>query len=119
MQPSHTYASGGGFTVTVFVTDGNGGSDTDTATATVQAQPSITLSTSGSKVKGQHTASLTWSGVASANVDIYRNGVSVTTVPNGASPYTDRMNNRGRGSYTYQVCEAGTSRCSNTDPVSF
>ena len=117
-QPTHTFSSAGSYAVTLTVSDGSG-SDSDTATATVQAQSSITLSARGYKDRGRHRADLTWSGGASGSVDIYRDGARITTVPNGASPYTDLVDSRGRKSYTYQVCEAGTSDCSNNDTVSF
>ncbi|MEE8153180.1 MAG: hypothetical protein V3T76_09165 [candidate division NC10 bacterium] len=49
-------------------------------------------------------------------MDIYRNGTKITT-PSNSSSYTDHINKRGRGTYTYQVCEAGTSTCSNKATV--
>ena len=33
--------------------------------------------------------------------------------------YTDNIDQRGGGSYTYQVCEAGTDTCSNEAVVAF
>jgi serine protease len=61
---------------------------------------------------------LSWSGATSANVDIYRNGVFLRTVPN-TSPYTDSTGNKGRATFTYKVCEAGTQNCSNEVTVRF
>ncbi|MBW8005077.1 MAG: hypothetical protein FVQ06_04745 [candidate division NC10 bacterium] len=57
-----------------------------------------------------------WNGPTSSTVDIYRNGTKITT-PSNSSSYTDHINKRGRGTYTYQVCEAGTSTCSNKATV--
>jgi len=78
----------------------------------------ITLSANGYKVKGKHTIDLSWSGASSTNVDIYRDGALIATVTNNGA-YTDSTNNRGGGSYDYEVCEAGTSTCSATVTVNF
>ena len=61
---------------------------------------------------------LSWSGASSPNIDIYRNGVVVATVPNNGF-YTDQPNGRGHATYTYRVCEAGTGNCSNQVTVTF
>jgi hypothetical protein len=79
----------------------------------------ITLSAHGRRVQGNHTVDLVWSGAGSANIDIYRNVVLVHTVPNTGS-YTDSIGVRvGNLSYTYKVCEASTSNCSNEVTVRF
>ena len=73
----------------------------------------ITLSVAGRKVSGVNTVRLTWSGATSNNVDIYRNSdVPTATVPNSGT-YFDSTGDTGRASYTYRVCEAGTSTCSD------
>ena len=118
MQPTHTYSSAGSFPVNLTVDDGNGGSDSDATTATVQIPSAITLSATGYKVKGRHRADLTWNGASGASIDVHRDGSLVTTTANDGA-YTDLTTNRGSRSYTYQVCEAGTSTCSNIDTVSF
>jgi hypothetical protein len=52
-------------------------------------------------------------------VDVYRNGTLITTTANDGF-YTDNTGQRGKGSYTYQVCEAGSStECSNEADVNF
>jgi hypothetical protein len=79
----------------------------------------ITLSAHGRRVQGRQTVDLTWSPVTSANIDIYRNGVLVHTVPNTGS-YKDFIGVRGGNvRYTYKVCEAGTQNCSNEVVVRF
>jgi hypothetical protein len=79
----------------------------------------ITLSASGYRLRGVHTVDLTWSGATSANIDIYRDGGVIATVPNSGS-YTDHTGNKGGNvRYTYKVCEAGTSTCSNEVTVKF
>jgi glucose/arabinose dehydrogenase len=79
----------------------------------------ITLSAVGRKVRGFHTVDLSWSpSGTSTNTDVFRNGVRITTTANDGS-HTDSTNNKGRATYTYQVCEAGTATCSNIATVTF
>jgi outer membrane protein assembly factor BamB len=96
-------------------------SPTATPTATVPPTPTpgqITLTASGRKVHGIDTVDLVWSGATSTNVDIYRNGVRITTVGNSGR-YTDSTGQKGRATFTYKVCEAGTQNCSNEVTVRF
>ncbi len=67
---------------------------------------------------GIHTVDLNWTGGASANIDVYRNGVVVATTANDGF-YTDFTGNKGRATYTYKVCEAGIQNCSNEVTVRF
>jgi len=91
-----------------------------TPTATATATPAqITLTANGHKVKGQEIVNLTWNGATSSNVDIYRDGMVIDTVPNNPSSYTDSTGARGHGSFIYKVCNAGTQTCSNQVTVSF
>ncbi len=118
-HPSHTYAAGGTYTVSLTATDDGGATDTAAQSVTVSAPSTgITLSATAYKVRGLQKADLTWSGATSANVDVYRNGVVITTTANDGF-HTDNINIRGGGSYTYKVCEAGTSTCSNEATVIF
>jgi serine protease len=118
---NHSYASGGAYTVVLTVTDNEGATGTQSQDVTV-SEPSggggFSLSASGYKVRGVQHADLTWSGATSTNVDILRNGTIVTTTANDGT-HTDNINQRGGGSYTYKVCEAGTSTCSNEATVTF
>ena len=61
---------------------------------------------------------LSWSGANSNNVDVNRDGVVIATVPNTGT-YTDSTGDTGRARYTYEVCEADTSTCSNDVTVRF
>jgi hypothetical protein len=54
----------------------------------------------------------------SPNIDVYRNGALIATVPNTGA-YTDSTGAHGRATYTYKVCEAGTQTCSNDATVTF
>src|SRR5207244_8090251 len=72
----------------------------------------------GARWGGINTVRLTWSGATSNNIDVNRNRVLLTTVPNTGT-YTDSTGDTGRARYTYKVCEAGTSSCSNDVTVRF
>lgn len=50
-------------------------------------------------------------------MDIYRNGALIAANRTGTT-YVDNLG-RGGGSRRYQVCNAGTSTCSNTVNVSY
>lgn len=78
----------------------------------------ISLSATGYKVKGLQRVDLTWSGATSTNVDVYRDAVRIVITANDGA-YTDQINRRGGGSYSYQVCNAGTSTCSDPVQVTF
>src|SRR4029453_2195538 len=97
-------------------------SPTPTATVTPTATPTpglITLTARGYKAQGRHQVDLAWSGATSSNVDIYRNGTRIVTVPNNPGFYTDSPGGRSHATYTYQVCNAGTQTCSNQATVTF
>jgi hypothetical protein len=82
--------------------------------------PAISLTATGYKTKGVQHADLRWTPtVAGANVDVYRAGVKVATTPHDGV-HDDNINKKGGGSYSYQICPAGTTTgCSNTATVTF
>jgi subtilisin family serine protease len=79
----------------------------------------LTLTASGYKSKGSQFVDLTWSGAdpENGNVDVYQNGSPFQTANDGA--LTIDLNAKGGGTYTFEVCEAGTSTCSETATVVF
>ncbi|KTF16272.1 S8 family serine peptidase [Pseudoalteromonas sp. H105] len=97
----------------------NGCAGGDEGGVTPPGNDDISLSASGYKSKGTKYIDLSWSGATTSQVDVYSNGVKVSTVAN-ANSYTDVISSKGGGSYTYQVCEAqSTSVCSNNSTVNF
>jgi thermitase len=49
---------------------------------------------------------------------VWRNAVKITTTANDRF-HTDHINAKGNGTYTYKVCGAGTTTCSNDATVAF
>ena len=104
------------------VSDSDGASSSRQLTVYVIAPPSlptgVSLSARSYKKKGLQYADLKWSGATSTKVDIYRDGVRAANTANDGA-HTDSINQRGGGSYTYKLCEAGTTTCSNSVVVRF
>ena len=130
IQPGGTIGAGGSFsrsdlivgthTITASVTDAGGLTDTDIRTITITAAPAptITLTTSGFKVKGVRNVDLTWTPTGGGTVDVYLGSSIVATTPNdGAHTYV--IGGKGAGSFTFKVCQTGTTVCSNTSTVNF
>jgi serine protease len=107
--------SDGTHVITASVTDSSGAVGSDSVTITVGGGSGgdFTLTVMAYKVKGTKYADLSWTGAASTDVDVYRDGVLIITTPNNGA-YTDGPLGKGGGSATYQVCEAGTGTCSNS-----
>jgi hypothetical protein len=118
VNPTITLDSGN-HTLTLTVVDNMGLTDSDTVVVDVIQPPSISLSAVGYKVRGKHTGDLTWSGSNSLNIDVYRDDILITTTANDGF-YTDNIGQKGgEVTYTYMICEEGTSVCSNEAVVVF
>ena len=83
----------------------------------VAPPPGITLALSSTQLNRRSWAvDLAWANAAGANVDIYLNGTLLTGTANDGA-YRDT---RGRGTWTYKVCQTGsTSVCSPARSVTF
>jgi hypothetical protein len=83
----------------------------------VAPPPAITLALSSTALSRRSWAvDLAWANAAGANVDIYLNGTLLTGTANDGA-YRDT---RGRGTWTYKVCQTGsTSVCSPARSVTF
>jgi subtilisin family serine protease len=98
--------------------DGSGGGEDPPGDPDPPPPSGFTLEGTGSKLQGRWRADLSWSGSSASQIDVRRDGTPIATVSNTGS-YTDQTNFRGGGSLTYQVCEAGTSTCSNSVTIQF
>jgi hypothetical protein len=78
----------------------------------------ISLSAAGYKVKGRQHVDLVWGGASGADVIIERDGRIVATVQNTGA-FTDPIGAKGGGTYSYRVCESGSSACSDAVMVAF
>jgi hypothetical protein len=85
---------------------------TTTATTTTTTTPATTILLAATPGSGG-TVALTWSGAHKSRVDVVRNGTKRTVANTGS--YLDKLGKRASGTFTYQVCEAGTTTCS--EPV--
>lgn len=112
--PDAGYSGGDSFTY--IATDGTANSNSATVSITVAPASSggIDLAVRAYKLKGVQKADLTWSGATSASVDIFRNGTRIATTTNDGA-YTDNIDQKGGGSYTYRVCEAGNAAACSAD----
>jgi PKD repeat protein len=112
VTPTHSYAYASAYTVTLTVTDNAGVTSTASHTVTL-----IALTAHGYKQQRVEKVDLSWNGPSGTSFDVYRNGGKIATVQAGA--YTDNINSKGAGTYTYKVCTAAGPICSNTATVSF
>ncbi|MCF7483870.1 S8 family serine peptidase [Vibrio sp. J1-1] len=83
-----------------------------------QAAAYIELATSTYTAKQGQKVDLAWSNATARKVDVYRNGVIVSTTNNDGA-YTDTLTSDAYGMFTYQVCDQSSGNCSNPSSVSF
>jgi hypothetical protein len=117
--------SGGSFTsalapgthvVTASVTDGGGATSMKQVTVTVaapvvEASTQVMLAASAYRIKSAERVDLSWSGLSTSRVDVYRDGAKIETISN-TGYWTDLLNRKRGGTYTYTVCGTGTTTCS-------
>ncbi|WP_223668734.1 PKD domain-containing protein [Kangiella shandongensis] len=78
--------------------------------------PDFNLTASSYKQKGVIYADLNWTGSSASSFDVFRDGSNIASV--SGTSYTDNTGTKGKASFDYQVCEAGTSTCTNVVTVS-
>lgn len=116
--------SAGNHAITARVTDSSGASAEASVYVSVEAAAAVTqpdgisVRATGYKTKGVQRSDLAWGGATSPYVDIYRDGRRIITAPNDGG-YTDNLNRKGSGTYSYVVCESGTNTCSAASVVVF
>jgi PKD repeat protein len=117
-NPFREFGAEGTYTVTLKVWDDDNATDIVSQQVTVTAPPpsNITLTATPGRFWYWWRVDLRWSGATSTNVDVYLQGVHIATTANDGF-YRDYL--LGSGTYTYKVCEAGTSVCSNDVAVTF
>jgi hypothetical protein len=79
----------------------------------------IVLTTRGYRASNRPRVDLTWSGASAANVDVFRNGTRITTTANDGAHTDSSLAKNATGAFTYKVCNAGTTNCSNDSIVNF
>jgi PKD repeat protein len=110
-NPSHTYADAGTFTVALLVEDADSELDFTTQDVSVIELPPV-LSVTAGKVKGELAPELRWTGTVKP-VDLYRNGSLIAAaIPSNPAVYMDFTGLRGKASFSYVACIAGTTNCS-------
>jgi len=74
----------------------------------------IALTATRTVVNNEQIVYLKWAGAAASMVDVYRNGEKRTTTRNDglAKSWPQRA-----GQYTFKICDAGKTRCSNNSTV--
>jgi hypothetical protein len=105
--------------ITAQVTDSAGASGSSAITVKVASGGSstgISISVKGARInKKRESVQIAWSGATGSSVDVYRNAQRITTSNDGS--YTDTL--RTPGTYSYKVCQRGSSVCSASASVSW
>jgi len=81
--------------------------------------PAYTLTLIGKVQGGRPKTTLNWSGATGTNVDIFRNSVKIITTANDGNHVDSTLAKNTHGTFTFQVCNAGTNTCSNTANITY
>jgi PKD repeat protein/predicted RecA/RadA family phage recombinase len=116
-NPTATFNTPGHYSVSLTVTDNAGATqdvtqDVVVAPATLPTtQPIVLTLTTTTTTDGRVIARLSWKGAAGATVDFYRDGQFRTNIANKGK--AARIYTVTPPAYVYQICETGSSHCSN------
>jgi len=114
-NPTHTYVNAGTYTVALLVEDAESELDLAMEDITVVELPPV-LAVAALKVKGELVPELTWTGTVKP-VDLYRDGALIAAgVSSTPAVYRDFTGRKGKATFSYVACLAGTPNCST--PVS-
>jgi PKD repeat protein len=109
---THGYTRAGNYLAKLTVTDNTGAS-----TSAAKTVVAIVLTARAYRQGRLEKADLSWNAPSGTSIDIYRNGTRIARVRTTA--YTDNINQKGSGSYTYKVCATAFGTCSDPVTVSF
>jgi extracellular elastinolytic metalloproteinase len=79
--------------------------------------PYALTATGAASGKGPKTT-LNWTGATGANVDIFRNSTKIITTTNDGN-HVDQLAKGTVGTFTYKICNVGTTTCSNNASVTY
>ena len=98
------------------LSDNNLANNSALKTVAVNDPAAITLTVTRVVDKKVRHADLSWFGATATNIDVFLDGGKIATVPNSGA-YRDENLSKGQ-TYTYKVCEAGsTTACSDSVSV--
>jgi PKD repeat protein len=117
-NPTRAYAAAGTYSVKLTVTDNAGATGQRSKSVAVTSPTGITLTASGRTDGTTQYMTLDWTGARGTSVDVYRNGTKISVQPNDGH-YVNSRAFSGPATYTYKVCETGTTVCSNQQTVEF
>ena len=90
----------------------------ESLTAPPAAGPTSLTVTNIGTVKGKTNFRLNWSA-GTSTVDIFRGTSKIASAITNSGTYTNAVKTSGSGSFSYRVCNAGSSTCSATVSVNY